>query len=138
MADTVRKVDYYYVEVRDRPGEGFRILEGLKREGVNFLACCGFPIPGHKTQIDVVPEDPKALRAAAKKLELKLHGRKRAFLVQGRDRAGAVADNLGKLAKRGINVRASQALCAGNGRWGMILWVEPADYAGAARALRAV
>ncbi len=26
MADTVRRVEYYYVTVPDRPGEGFRVL----------------------------------------------------------------------------------------------------------------
>lgn len=138
MPDVVRKVDYYYLEIADARGEGFRVLGDLKRERVNFLAGCGFPIRGRKSQLDLVPEDPKALRAAAAKLKLRLSARKRAFLVQGEDRVGAVADIFEKLAAGKINIHASQALSAGDGRWGMMLWVKPQDYAKASKALGAV
>ena len=30
MADTVRLVDYFYIEAADKPGEGARILQHLK------------------------------------------------------------------------------------------------------------
>ena len=135
MADSIRQIDYHPVEVSDKPGEGFRILSGLKQAGVNLLACCGFPTQGGKAQIDLVPENPLVFQNAARKLELKLSERKRAFVVQGEDRPGVVADHLGRLAKQEINIIAHQAVCAGNGRWGMILWVAPADYDRASKAL---
>jgi len=59
------------------------------------------------------------------------------FLVQGRDKKGAVADILGLLAEKKINVTAIDAVSAGAGRFGAILWVKPADVARAARALGA-
>ena len=43
MADTVRRVDYYYVTVPDKPGEGERILSALKESEINLLAYLGFP-----------------------------------------------------------------------------------------------
>ena len=43
MAETIRQVDYYYTETPDKPGEGCRILDGLKEAGVNLLAFSGFP-----------------------------------------------------------------------------------------------
>ena len=46
-----------------------------------------------------------------------------------------VADTLAKLAEAEINVTASAATGAGSGRYGMILWVAPADYERAADAL---
>jgi hypothetical protein len=62
---------------------------------------------------------------------------KKGFLVQGTDRVGAVNRQLRKLAEAGVNVTAADAVSAGQGRYGMILWVKPRDYARAARALGA-
>jgi len=135
MAETIRHVDYYYVQVSDKPGEGSRILSELKHAGVNLLAQCGFPAGRGKTQLDFVPEDSEAFRKTAKKLGLKLSDRKRAFLVQGDDRIGAVADVLERLASQQINVIAAQAVFAGSGRWGMIVWVSPGDFKRAGRSL---
>ncbi len=43
MADVVRRVEYYYTEVPDRPGGGAKVLTALKAEGVNLIALNGFP-----------------------------------------------------------------------------------------------
>jgi hypothetical protein len=137
MADTVRRVEYYYVTVPDTPGEGGRTLSELRDSGVNLLACLGFPVGNGQAQIDLVPEDPDLLRETAERAGLTLSEAKRAFLIQGDDRVGAVADTIAKLAEANINVTAAAAAGAGAGRFGMILWVAPADYEGAAAALGA-
>jgi hypothetical protein len=137
MADTVRSVDYYYVTVPDQPGEGERILSVLKDSGVNLLAYLGFPLGGGQSQIDLVPEDPEALRETAERAGITLSEAKRAFLIQGDDRVGVVADTAAKLAEANINVTAAAATSAGSGRYGMILWVAPADYEKAAEVLGA-
>ena len=128
-------MDYYYIKVPDKPGEALQCLLGLKEAGVNLLACCGFPIGGGQAQIDLVPEHDESFRKAAARLNLPLSERKRAFLIQEGDRVGAVADTFGKFANKGINIVAYQAVSAGSGRWGMILWVAPEDYARAGEAL---
>ena len=135
MADTIRTTDYYYVEVPDRPGAALQILSDLQKEGVNLLACCGFPIGEGKSQIDLIPERSEQFQRAAAKHDLKLSDRKRAFLIQGEDRVGAVADIFSKLISRKINITGSQAMSAGAGRWAMILWVKPADFQNASKAL---
>jgi hypothetical protein len=137
MADTVRRVEYYYVTVPDSPGEGQRILSALKDSGVNQLAFLGFPLGGGQTQIDLIPEDPEALKAAAAQAGVTLSEAKRAFLVQGDDRVGAVADTTAKLAEANVNVTAAAATSAGSGRFGMILWVAQDDFDRAAEALGA-
>jgi hypothetical protein len=136
MADTVQSVDYYYVTVPDVPGEGQRVLSALKAGGVNLSAFLGFPAGG-QAQLDLVPEDPEALKAAAEQAGLTLSEAKRAFLIQGDDRVGAVADAMEKLGQANVNVTAAAAAAAGSGRYGMILWVSPADYDRAAEALGA-
>ena len=135
MPDTIRQVDYFYVEVPDQAGEGARFLSALKQAGVNMLACCGFPISGDNAQIDVVPEDTEAFLEVATQQGVKLSDRKRAFLIQGEDRVGAVTDVFEKLAAQRINIVGSQAMCADAGRWVMMLWVKPADYERASSVL---
>jgi hypothetical protein len=137
MADTVRSVEYYYVTVSDVPGEGQRILSALKDRGVNLLAFLGFPLGGGQSQIDLVPEDPESLRRAAEEAGITLSEAKRAFLIQGDDRVGAVADTTAKLAEANINLTAAAAAGAGSGSYGMIVWVAAADYDRAAAALGA-
>ncbi len=137
MADTVRRVEYYYVTVPDTPAEGQRILSALKDSGVNLLAFLGFPLGGGQSQIDLVPEDPASLKEAAARAGVTLSEAKRAFLVQGDDRLGAVADTTAKLAQATINLTAAAATGAGAGRFGMIVWVAAADYERAAEALGA-
>jgi hypothetical protein len=136
MADTVRGVEYFYATVRDAPGEAQRILSALKDSGVNLLAFLGFPSEGAQAQIDLVPEDPESLKQAAERAGITLSEAKRVFLIEGDDRVGAVADTIAKLAEAKINVTAAAAT-GGAGRFGMILWVAPADYEKAAGALGA-
>ena len=121
MTDTVRGVDYYYVTVPDAPGEGQRILSALKGSGVNLLAFLGFPLGDGQSQIDLVPEDPASLREAAERAGVTLSEAKRAFLIQGDDRVGAVADTTAKLEEANVNLTAAAATSAGSGRYGMIL-----------------
>src|SRR5258705_13888845 len=97
MSDTIRPVDYFYVTVADKPGEGLRVLSELRREGVNLLSFLAFPAGRGKSQVDLIPEDVELLKKAAKSGGLKLSDRKRAFLVQGDDRPGAVAEVVAKL-----------------------------------------
>jgi hypothetical protein len=136
MADQIRRVDYFYVEVPDQPGEGVRVLVALKEAGVNLLSFTAFPTGSGKTQLDLVPQDPEALQKAAKNAGLQLSARKQAFFVQGQDRAGAAGDVLRKLSSAGVNVRAANGAAAPGG-FGLILWVAPNEYEKAAKALGA-
>jgi hypothetical protein len=136
MADSVRKVQYGYVTVPNRPGQGARMLLELKNQGVDLQAYSGFP--GKKgSQIDLVTQDMRGLRRVARQNGWTLSKVKKGFLIQGADRMGAVHRHMAKLADKKINVVAADAVSAGKGRYGMILWVRPKDYARAARALRA-
>ncbi len=136
MAESVRKVQYFYITVPEKPGEGARALQVLRNAGVNLLAFSGFPA-GKRAQLDFVPENPAAFRAAAKQAKWKVTGPKAGFLIEGDDRTGVMGDLLGKLADAKINVTASDAVIAGGGRFGAIVWVKPRDVARAAKTLGA-
>lgn len=135
MSEEIRRVDYYYATVADKAGQAAGILAALRQAGVNLLAFSGFPAGVRKSQLDFIAEDSTAFPKAAKGAGIKLSKKKSGFWIQGEDRPGAVADVLGKLAQAGVNVTSVQAVCAGMGRYGGLLWVKPADVRKAAKAL---
>jgi hypothetical protein len=137
MADRVRKVNYAYVTVPNRAGQGEKVLHELRQAGVNLHAFSAFPAKAGKSQVDIVAEDMGALRRVAKRNDWRLSKTKKGFLVQGKDEVGAVHRLVRKLATARVNVTAADAITAGKGRYGMILWVKPKDYSRAARLLGA-
>ena len=135
MANIMRRVNYYYTEVPNRAGAGAKVLNALKAGGVNLIAYNGFPTSRRRAQLDFVPSDRDAFLAAARQARIKLVGPKIAFLIQGEDRVGAVADIVSKLGQARINITAMQATAAGEGRYGAILWVKPRNVGKAAQTL---
>ncbi|HET7239945.1 MAG TPA: hypothetical protein VFI77_02230, partial [Gemmatimonadales bacterium] len=116
---------------------GARITDELREAGVNLAAFTAFPTRGGKGQVDLIAEDLGPIRRIARRNGWRLSDVKKGFLIQGDDRVGAVHNHLKKLAERKINVTAVDAVTAGKGRYGMLLWVRPKDYARAAAALKA-
>ena len=137
MADKVRKVRYCNITVAHRAGRGAKVLSAIKDAGIDLLAYSGFPVKGGKAQIDFVVDRMPRLNTLAKRGGWRLSKPKRAFLVQGDDRLGAVHRHVQRLADQKINITAAQGVSAGKGRYGMILWVKGRDYNRAAKALRA-
>jgi hypothetical protein len=131
-----QKVSYFAMQVPNRVGEAGRILAGLAKAGINLLAFTGFP-SGRRAQMDFIPANPATFLAVARGMKLRLRDRKTAFLIQGTDQRGAIAKITSKLATAKINVTAVDAVCAGAGRFGAILWVKQKDVNRAARALGA-
>jgi hypothetical protein len=136
MAERIRRVQYFYVMAPDKPGEGAGALRTLQRAGVNLLAFSGFPA-GKRAQLDFVPEDPAAFRAAARQAKWKVTGPKVGFLIEGDDRTGVMADLYEKLAAARINITARAAVSGGAGRFGAILWVKARDVNRTAKVLGA-
>ena len=127
MEDQMRIVDCFYVTVRDRPGEGHRLLEHISERGINLTAFTAIPTGTDETQICLVTEQQDRLEEAAADAGTALTGPKKAFLIQGRDRIGALHAYHLTLANAGVNVYSSNGVCDGKGDFGFILWVEPED-----------
>jgi predicted amino acid-binding ACT domain protein len=136
MPDTIRVVDYYVTTTSDKAGEGAKLLGTLRNARANLLALSAFPSK-RKTQVDFIPADSAALLSATKAAKIKLSKPKKAFLIQGDDRVGAIQEILSKLASAKINVKAVQGVAAGGGRYGAILWVDQKNVKKAATALGA-
>ena len=135
MSFHIRRADYYYATVVDRPGEGYRILSQLAGEGVSLMAFTGVPLGPEQTQFTLFPDDPLKLIDAAQKAGLALDGPHRALLVQGDDEPGALVEIHTKLHSAKVNVYASNGVSDGRGGFGYTLYVRPEQYETAAAAL---
>jgi len=131
-----KKVSYFAMQIPNRPGEAGRILTGLAKAGVNLLAFTGFP-HGNRSQVDFIPANPNTFLAVARGMKLRVRGKKTGFIIHGSDQRGAIAKVMSQLARSKINVTAVDAVCAGAGRFGAILWVKQKDVNRAAHALGA-
>jgi len=136
MAQKARKVSYFAMSIANRPGKAVEILEALRAAHINLLGFTGFP-RGTLGQIDLIPEDAAAFSVVARRAKWQVKKRKTGFMIQGDDRPGAVATVLARLAGVKINVIAVDAVCAGKGRYGALLWVKAKDVRKAAKALGA-
>ena len=134
MADQIRTAQYFKVQIADKPGTLAGALAPLREAGGNLLAVHAFP-RSRRTQVDVVPEDPTSFKAIAKAHKLKIQGPKMCLLVDGDDRPGALADLTDRFRLAKINIISVTGLCAGQGRFGAILWVKPGDVKKAAKVL---
>ncbi|MBZ5606759.1 MAG: hypothetical protein LAP38_00765 [Acidobacteriia bacterium] len=135
MKSTISKVDHYSAEILNRVGEGARVLGALRDSGVNLTALWAYPSKPGKAQLEMIPQSSPGFLKAAKKAGLKLSRKQTAFFVNGQDHPGAVAETLAKLSEAGINVGAVEAVCAGAGRYGAVIFLPQSDIRKASKAL---
>lgn len=131
----IRRVDYFYTTVQDRPGEALRFLSLLEDVGVNMLAFTAIPVGLLQTQLTIFPDDAARLRDQGRKAGFDVDGPHPALLVQGADEPGAIVDVHDKLYRAGVNVYASTGVTGGRGSYGYILYVRPEEFEEACEAL---
>jgi hypothetical protein len=135
MAISIRQVDYFTTTVKDEPGEAYKLLSTLAEMGVNLLAFTAIPTGAVTTQFTLFPEDSPQLGNATKKAGLIIQGPQKALLVQGDDQLGALAGIHEKLYEEKVNVYASSGVTDGKGSFGYVLYVRPAEFQRAVKAL---
>jgi hypothetical protein len=136
MNATVQAVSYFYATVPNEPHDASRLLSRLAEAGVNLLAFAAIPLGPEHTQLVLFPDDPQGLMQISLNVGFTLTGPQRAFLVQGDDRLGAIADIYGKLSEIGVSVYASTGVTDGRGGFGYILYVRPESFGRAEEALK--
>ena len=135
MQYQIRRVDYFYITVRDEPGEAYHLLDTLASLGINLLAFTAIPLGTSTTQLTIFPDNTGKIISEAKKSGLILGGPHQAFLVQGEDGVGALAEVHDILFNAKVNVFASNGVSDGKGSYGYIVYVRPDEYERAAKAL---
>lgn len=135
MPGVIRKVDYFHTTVRDRPGEGYKLLAQLAEMGLNLLAFTAVPVGPSSTQLTLFPEDPGRMASAAQRAGMIMDGPHPAFLVQGDDELGALAEIHELLYRATVNIYASTGVTDGRGTFGYLIFVRSEDCDRAAAAL---
>jgi hypothetical protein len=137
VAFTIRSVEYYYANVRDELGAAYRFLSQLAELGIDLLAFTAVPSGPALAQFTLVPADTRKLGAEASAAGLPLDGPYHAFLVQGDDELGALADVHERLVKAGIDIFASSGVSDGRGAFGYLIYVREDQFEKAATAVGA-
>jgi len=135
MSLTIRRVDYFYTTVRDRPGEACRLLNKLAAGDVNLMAFGVMPTGPDRSQLTLFPRSTQRMAGVAERSGLVLDGPYPALLVQGDDRLGALAEIHDRLAAVQVNVFSSNGVTGGGGNFGYVLYVKPEDIEKAQDAL---
>jgi hypothetical protein len=135
VAFTIRKVEYYYANVRDEVGAAYGVLSRLSERGVNLLAFTAVPSGPSLAQFTLFPEDPGKLVAESRSAGLALDGPYHAVLVQGDDELGALANVHERLTRAHVDIFASSGVTDGRGSFGYVIYVREDQFGKAVRAL---
>jgi hypothetical protein len=138
MATEVLQMDYQYVVLDDEPSTAAAALATLSGEGIDLIGFSEFPHGPGKAQLDLIASDGRSLARKATEMGLTVSRVKTGFLIRGDGTPGpAVADILHRLAAAHLHITSLQAVAAGAGRFGALLWVKATDVAEAAKVLGA-
>jgi hypothetical protein len=137
MADTVRSVAHFTIDIENSVGSGAKVLGQLRDNDVDFIAAWGYATASGKARLELVPNDAAGFTAAAKALGLQTGAPVTVFYLTGTDRRGALADALAKLAAANVGLDAVQAVSDGSGGFGAVFFVGAADIQRAGTALDA-
>jgi hypothetical protein len=135
MGATVRRVDYFHMMVKDRPGEACRLLSDLAKTEVNLLALNIIPMGLEQTQFVIFPKSVNKLIEASAKLGLTLSGPQHAFLITGDDELGTLIEIHTKLCDASINVASATGVADGRGGFGYVIYVRSDEFDKAANIL---
>jgi hypothetical protein len=134
---TIRLVTYFYTRVEDKPGNAYELLARLASEEINLLAFSAVPFGPNHIELTLFPDNTDNLLETADKLGITLGNPQHAFLIQGDDRLGAIAEIHQKLFDAKISIYASSGVTDGRGHYGYLIYVKEQDFGAAARALDA-
>jgi hypothetical protein len=135
VAFTIRSVEYYYANVRDELGAAYRFLSQLAEFGGRPPGVHGRAERASPRTVHLVPTDTRKLIAQAKVAGLPLDGPYHAFLVQGDDELGALANVHEQLVQAGVDIFASSGVSDGRGAFGYLVYVREDQFEKAAAAL---
>jgi hypothetical protein len=129
-----KKIAYFKAKIEDRPGALLALAKDLKAKKLDLIGLKGVG-QGTQGEILVIAKSPEKLREVWKASGVLVEEGVAIFL-SGADQTGALVTSLDALAKAGVNIAATEAVAVG-GKFGAILWVDPADLDKTAQALGA-
>ena len=105
----VQRVKFLKTNLKDQPGELFRIMQDLKSNNITLKSLWGFSKQGGDAELCIVAKDTEKIKSAWSNSGMSLE-EGTAFFLKGTDKAGALLKNLQSLADAKINIKAIRAL----------------------------
>jgi hypothetical protein len=131
----IRRVRYYTANVADRIGSAYQVLSELAKTDTNLLAFSCIPVGPSNLQVTLFPDEPEQLERRSNSMGMTLLPPQDAFLVQGDDKIGVLADVHRRLYDAKVDVYAANGVTDASGRFGYVIYVRPDDYERAAGIL---
>lgn len=122
--DIARKT-FFVISTEDRPGQLARFSKKMSEEEINLSALWSFGTGRGNAEIMAIPIDPAVFRKTAREAGW-IFREGSCFHLTGEDRAGALADTLGRIEQEGINLHAVDAMGI-EGRYQAYVWCDEAD-----------
>jgi len=138
MSLNVRSVEYFYMRITDSSQNAYEMLAQLASQEVSLLAFSAVPFGPDYVELTIFPDRSDKFIQLAKKLGWVVTGPQHAFLVQGDDHLGALADIQRMLVEADVKTYASSGVTDGSGHYGYVIYFREEDHERAARALGAV
>jgi len=131
----IRRVRYYTASVANRVGSAYEVLQEMAKSDTNLLAFSCVPVGPSSLQITLFPDDPEQLERKSGSMGLTLMPPQNAFLIQGDDKIGVLAEVHRRLYDARVDVYASNGVTDPSGSFGYLIYVRPDDYERAAAIL---
>ena len=138
MTLNVRNTEYFSIRIKDSPENAYELLARLASEEVSLLAFSAVPFGPNHVELTIFPDRSDAFMQLAKKAGWVVTGPQHAFLVQGDDHLGALADIQRMLLEADVQIYAASGVTDGSGHFGYVIYFKDEDHERAARALGAV
>ena len=135
MASVIRRIEYFYTNIKDQPGEAYRLLTRLETLGTKLLAFSAMPTGINTTQFALFVDDARQFERMARQAGITLDGPYLALLVQGDVHLGELAEIHRRLFEGAVNVYASVGLADDENKYGYVIYIRPEEFERAARLL---
>src|SRR3954462_2835054 len=135
MASSIRRIEYFYTNIKDQPGEAYHLLTRLENLGTRLLAFSAMPTGINTTQFALFVDDARQFERMARQAGITLDGPYLALLVQGDVQLNDVADSHRRLFEGSVNVYASVGMADEENKYGYVIYIRPEEFERAARLL---
>ena len=135
MSSSIRRIEYFYTNIKDQPGEAYHLLTRLESMGTHLLAFSAMPTGVNTTQFALFVDDARQFERLAKQASITLDGPYLALLVQGDAKLAELADIHRRLFEGAVNVYASTGMADEQGKYDYVIYIRPDEFERAARLL---
>jgi hypothetical protein len=131
----VQRVKFLKTNVKNQPGELLAIMRNLMSKKISLKSIWGFSKQGGESELVVIAKDIEKIKSDWTSSGMAVE-EGTTFFIKGTDKAGALIKHLQVLADVQINLKAINAIAV-SGKYGTLVWVDPADVEKASQVLGA-